>query len=241
MLELLHVHKSYKKHPAVIDLSFTVQPGEIIGMLGPNGAGKSTTISMIATLLKPDSGKIMFHGTDITKHPEVIRAKLGFVPQDITLYEPLTGKDNLLFWAGAYHIDKNVQADRIDKVSEMIGFTSEMLHQPVKEYSGGMKRRLNIGVALLHDPELILLDEPTQGIDLQSRKQILEAIQKLKKEGKSVIYVGHYMEETEKLCDRILMMDKGQCILNASLSDALKGQGKMLTLEQLYEMMYMSH
>ncbi len=235
MLQLIHVQKSYQKHKVVDDLSFSIQPGEIVGFIGPNGAGKSTTVSMIATLVRPDEGEILFHGESIVKHPERIRKSLGFVPQDIALYESLTGYDNLRFWANAYHVDSKLMKERMSKVCEMIGFTKELLKKKVKNYSGGMKRRLNIGVALLHCPELVILDEPTVGIDIQSRKQILDAIRKLKDEGTAIIYIGHYMEEVSTLCDRVIMMNQGKCLLNAKLPEALRMQGKTYTLEQLYE------
>lgn len=235
MLQLNHVQKSYQNHKVVDDLSFSIQPGEIVGFIGPNGAGKSTAVSMIATLVRPDAGEILFHGENIVKHPERIRKCLGFVPQDIALYESLTGYDNLKFWANSYHVNSKLIKERMSKVCEMIGFTEEILKKKVKNYSGGMKRRLNIGVALLHCPELVILDEPTVGIDIQSRKQILAAIRKLKDEGTAIIYIGHYMEEVSSLCNRVIMMNQGKCLLNATLPDMLTIKGKTYSLEQLYE------
>ena len=236
MLELIHVNKLYKKHKVVDDLSFQLKAGEIVGLIGPNGAGKSTTVSMIATLVRPTSGQILFLGEDIVLNPQVIRKKLGFVPQDIALYESLTGYDNLIFWANAYHVKKCDQKERLEQVCEIIGCSNEMLHKKVKEYSGGMKRRLNIAVALLHQPKLVILDEPTVGIDIPSRKLILSAMECLKKKGTAILYIGHYMEEVEQLCDRILFMSHGKCILDGTLPEALMYQGKKLTLEQLYEL-----
>jgi ABC-2 type transport system ATP-binding protein len=237
MLDLIHINKSYQKHKVVNDLSFSLRAGEITGLIGPNGAGKSTTVSMIATLVRPEQGQILFHGEDILKHPEKIRKSLGFVPQDIALYESLTGYDNLVFWANAYHVETQALKERMDKICDMIGFSKETLKKKVKEYSGGMKRRLNIGVALLHQPELVILDEPTVGIDIQSRKQILNAIRVLKGEGTAILYIGHYMEEVSQLCDRVIMMNQGSCILNEPLPEALTVQGMTYTLEQLYEKM----
>ncbi len=235
MLQLVHVQKSYKQHKVVDDLSFSIHSGEIVGFIGPNGAGKSTIVSMIATLVRPDSGQILFHGENIVKHPSRIRKSLGFVPQDIALYESLTGYDNLRFWADAYHVDSKLVKERIEKICDMIDFDDERLKKKVKEYSGGMKRRLNIGVALLHQPELVILDEPTVGIDIQSRKQILNAIRLLRKEGTTVIYIGHYMEEVAALCNRVIMMNQGKCLLDATLPDALTVGKKSYTLEELYE------
>lgn len=235
MLQLVHVQKSYKQHKVVDDLSFSIHSGEIVGFVGPNGAGKSTIVSMIATLVRPDAGEILFHGENIVKHPSRIRRCLGYVPQDIALYESLTGYDNLRFWADAYHVDSRLIKERIEKICEMIDFDDERLKKKVKEYSGGMKRRLNIGVALLHQPELVILDEPTVGIDIQSRKQILNAIRLLRKAGTTVIYIGHYMEEVSDLCDRVIMMNQGKCLLDAALPDALTVGKKTYTLEELYE------
>lgn len=235
MLQLCHVQKSYQGHKVVDDLSFEIHAGEIVGFIGPNGAGKSTTVFMIATLVHPDSGEILFHGENIVKHPEQIQKKMGFVPQDIALYESLTGYDNLKFWANSYHLDSRLFAERMDKVCQMIGFTEDILKKKVKNYSGGMKRRLNIAVALLHCPELVILDEPTVGIDIRSRKQILEAIKRLKQEGVAIIYIGHYMEEVSSLCDRIIMMNQGRCLLNGVLPDILTVDGTTHTLEELYE------
>lgn len=235
MLQLISISKSYNKVRAVNDISFCVEKGEVLGLVGENGAGKSTTVAMIATLMKPDAGQILFQETDIVKHPEVIRSSLGYVPQDIALYETLTGADNLAFWARAYHIKRNDYLSSSKRVCDIIGFDQKMLKKKVKDYSGGMKRRLNIGVALMHHPELIIMDEPTAGIDLQSRNQILSSINDLSRSGAAVIYVGHYMEEVEKICDRILILHQGNCILNDNLEKSLMRSGIKITLEQLYK------
>lgn len=234
MLELKQVEKAYKHIKAVDGLSFQLKDGDVFGLIGANGAGKSTTVSMIATLIKPDHGTILFDGVDIVKHPKKIRQSLGFVPQEIALYETLTGKDNIEFWAKAYHMEKQILKKRQNEVMEMIGFTEKMLQMQVKNYSGGMKRRLNIGVALLHHPKLVILDEPTVGIDLQSKEQILNAIQELASEGTGVLYVGHSMEEVEKICNRICILVQGKSVLNEMLEHALIRDGKKLSLEQLY-------
>lgn len=234
MLELDCISKSYKGKKVVDQLSFALQKGQVLGMLGENGAGKSTTLSMIATLSKPDSGKILFFGQDITKQPDLIRKKLGYVPQDIALYETLTGLDNLKFFGRMYHLDKRCLLKRIFWISEIIGFTEEILNQKVKFYSGGMKRKLNIAVSLLHQPELVVLDEPTVGIDLVSRNQILFMIKELSSLGAGILYVGHYLEEIEQICDRICILDRGSCCLEGDLHDLLdKPKGK-IRLEELY-------
>lgn len=210
LLEVTHVSKQFKTVQAVNDISFNVKKGEILGLLGPNGAGKSTTISMISTLLKPDSGEIIYNGESIIKKPGTIQKQLGYVPQEIALYQMLSGKENLEFWGKAYGLRGKALKEAIVDVSEIIGI-KDRLKDKVKTYSGGMQRRLNIGVALLHNPELIIMDEPTVGIDPQSRKHILDTVLRLNKEkGMTVIYTSHYMEEVEYLCNRICIMDKGQ-------------------------------
>lgn len=234
MLELIEVTKFYKKKKAVDKLSFFLEKGEIIGLAGANGAGKSTTAYMIATLDKPDSGSILFHGKDIVANPNIIRERLGYIPQDIALYESLSGLDNFNFFGKLYHLEGELLKERIYWVCDIIGFTSDMLKQRVKTYSGGMKRRLNIGVALLHQPELVIMDEPTVGIDLNSRNQILYAMKELCKLGASIVYIGHYMEEAEQICDRICVMEQGVCLLEGNLKQLLNRSTGRIRLEQLY-------
>lgn len=211
MLKINNLKKSYGDIQAVKGVHLEVKKGEIVGLLGPNGAGKSTTISMISTLIKPDAGSIEFKGIDVLKDPKPIQKVLGIVPQEIALYPTLTGYENLKFWGSAYGLKGKVLKDKIEVVSEIIGI-KERLKDKVEKYSGGMKRRINIGAALLHDPELLIMDEPTVGIDPQSRNHILETIKKLNEKGMSIIYTSHYMEEVEFLCDRIYIMDEGVVI-----------------------------
>ena len=232
MLQVVQVKKNYKNKKAVDGISFEVNAGEIFGLIGANGAGKSTTMAMIATLLKPDSGDILFAGTRIIKKPSAIRKNLGYVPQEIALYTALTGLDNLLFWGNAYHVPKEKLRIRIQEISDIIGFDDTILKQKVSSYSGGMKRRLNIGAALLHQPKLVVMDEPTVGIDIVARNQILNAILKLKEIGITIIYCGHYMEEVEKICDRICMLHNGKVIDISSKEDFLANKEK--TLEEIY-------
>ena len=238
-LEVKNISKSYRGVKAVDGLSFQVEYGQILGLIGTNGAGKSTTISMIATLMKPDEGEILFGGRSIRENVKEVRRKIGYVPQDIALYESLSGMDNLKFWGRAEHITSSRLKQRIEEVAGMIGFTPEMLSKKVQEYSGGMKRRLNIGVALLAEPELIILDEPTAGIDIQSRDLILTAIRRLADAGKAAVYVGHYMEEVEQLCDQICIMDGGRAVLQKPMDEALETPGGRITLEQLYQRVLM--
>lgn len=240
-LEVKNITKSYRRVKAVDGLSFQVKKGQIFGLIGTNGAGKSTTVSMLATLMKPDSGSILFRGEDIARNPSRLRKRTGYVPQDIALYESLSGKDNLKFWAGAQHLYGSRGREAIAAVSNMVGFTDEMLKKRVQEYSGGMKRRLNIAVALLNEPELLILDEPTAGIDIQSRSLILDTIRQLAAKGTAVVYVGHYMEEVERLCDWICILNQGRAVLNESLEAALQTETGRITLEQLYGRLLMDY
>ncbi|HKL80223.1 MAG TPA: ABC transporter ATP-binding protein [Mobilitalea sp.] len=231
MLELVDVKKYYKDNKAVDGISFEISEGEILGLIGANGAGKSTTISMIATLNRPDSGAIYYKGYDIVKHPEFMRNNLGYVPQEMALYPSLSGMDNLKFWGRANHVRGKQLKRRIDEVSNTIHISEEVLRKKVSSYSGGMKRRLNIGAALLHDPKLIIMDEPTVGLDVETRNQILEAVMRLKQQGTSIIYAGHYMEEMEHICDKICVIDRGKCVLFGSIGELLRKYGR---LEQMY-------
>nr|WP_243456606.1 ABC transporter ATP-binding protein [Mobilitalea sibirica] len=230
-MELINVKKYYNNNKAVDGISFWVDKGEVLGLIGANGAGKSTTISMIATLSKPDSGNIFYEGQDIVKNPKIMRKNLGYVPQETALYPSLTGRDNLRFWGRANHVRGIHLKQRIHEVCTTINITDEILNKRVNSYSGGMKRRVNIGAALLHNPNLVIMDEPTVGLDVESRNQILLAINELKRQGTSVIYTGHYMEEMEKICDKICIIDRGKCILFGEIKQLLD---KSKSLEQLY-------
>lgn len=234
LLEIVNVSKYYKNKKAVDDISLSVREGEVLGMIGPNGAGKSTLISMIGTLLKADSGEILYQGKSIVKEPQLIRKSLGYVPQEIALYTMLSGIDNLMFWGGVYHLDKKILKTRIEKVREFIGISKEQLTEKVSTYSGGMKRRLNIGVALLHNPKLVLMDEPTAGIDLKSVKQILDTIQLLKEHNVTVIYAGHIMDELEEICDRICIISEGKLLAAGNQNDLRNESGKKISLKEYY-------
>lgn len=229
LLEISNLKKYYKKIKAVDNISFCVEKGDILGLLGPNGAGKSTTISMIATLLVPDSGKILFNGQDISKNPKSIQQNLGLVPQEIALYPSLSGLENLTFWGKAYGLNGNALKKRINAVSEVIGI-SERLKDKVKKYSGGMKRRLNIGAALLHEPEFIIMDEPTVGIDPQSRNHILSTVKELAKNGATIIYTSHYMEEVETLCSKVCIMDQGNIIATGTKDEITSSLGEQFEI-----------
>ncbi len=234
MLELINVIKKYHDRTVVNNVSFKVNPGEILGIIGANGAGKSTCAGMIATLIKPDGGQILYKGEDIQKHPAVIRRELGYVPQDIALYETLTGLDNLKFWGQSYGVARAGLQKEAERVSEIIRFNPELLNKRVNEYSGGMKRRLNIGVALMHRPKLVVLDEPTAGIDRASGIQILESIRELGQQGTAVVYIGHYMEEVEEICTHICVLNGGSCVAFGRKGDVLAERG-CGSLNELYD------
>ncbi|MFB5660267.1 ABC transporter ATP-binding protein [Alteribacillus sp. HJP-4] len=222
MLETTELTKAFKGKTVVKDVSLYLNKGESVGLLGPNGAGKSTTISMICSLLKPSSGDVRFHGKSIVKNPGTIRKVIGVVPQEIALYEELSARENLKFFGGIYKL-KGMELDRrIQEVLEIVGL-QERQKELIKTYSGGMKRRINIAAALLHEPEIVIMDEPTVGIDPQSRNHILETVRLLNQEkGTTVLYTSHYMEEVEQLCSRVYIMDHGQMIASGTKQELLQ-------------------
>ncbi|MDW7672937.1 MAG: ABC transporter ATP-binding protein [Bacillota bacterium] len=219
-MEANNLTRNFNKLIAVNKINFHIRTGEILGILGPNGAGKSTTISMLSSLLAPTSGDILLNGESILKDNATLRRILGVVPQDIALYPDLSGQENLEFFGRAYGLRGGQLKQRINEVLNLVGLT-EKKNQLVASYSGGMKRRINIGCALMHDPKLLIMDEPTVGIDPQSRNHILETVKQLNQQGMTIIYTSHYMEEVELLCQRIYIMDHGQIIATGT-KDELK-------------------
>lgn len=201
--------KTFGELKAVDDVSFAIGEGETYGLLGPNGAGKTTSISMIAGLLERDAGTVEVAGHQVSTRTTRGKAEIGLVPQELAIYPDLTARENLRFFGRLYDMGKNALRDRAEEVLEVIGLTDRADDQ-VKEFSGGMKRRLNIGIGLLHRPRLLILDEPTVGVDPQSRNAILESVEKLSAEGMAVLYTTHYMEEAERLCDRVGIIDEGR-------------------------------
>lgn len=234
MLEVSNLTKTLGGHRVVDDLSFTLDKGQVLGLIGANGAGKSTTVSMIATLMKPDKGTIVYNGADVVRNPETLRRVMGYVPQDIALYETLTGLENLRFWGRSFGVPGNETDKAAERVAGIIGFDTEMLSKRVSTYSGGMKRRLNIGVALLHNPELIILDEPTAGVDIQSADQILTAIERLRQEGMAILYVGHYLEELDRIATHVCIMNEGRRVAFGAKDELVGGPGMPDTLSELY-------
>jgi ABC-2 type transport system ATP-binding protein len=208
VLECRDLRKRFGELVAVDGVGFQIEPGETYGLLGPNGAGKTTTISMIAGLLDRDGGEVMVAGQPVGTTSVRAKAAIGYVPQELALYPDLTGRENLRFFARLYGLGASETRLRSDQVLEVIGL-ADRADGRVKEYSGGMKRRLNIGIGLLHRPGLLILDEPTVGVDPQSRNAILESVASLSAEGMAVLYTTHYMEEAERLCDRVGIIDLG--------------------------------
>ncbi len=209
MLEVSGLHRSFGSLQAVDDVSFHVAEGETYGLLGPNGAGKTTTISMVCGLLEPDAGTVTVCGEPMSTRAADVRRHIGYVPQELAVYPDLTGNENLRFFARVHGMARQRVAARVGEVLEVVGL-SDRGDDRVDEYSGGMKRRLNIAVGLLHEPRLLVLDEPTVGVDPQSRHAILESVGRLAGTGMSVLYTTHYMEEAERLCDRVGIIDAGR-------------------------------
>jgi ABC-2 type transport system ATP-binding protein len=211
ILEVHNLVKKYGDFTAVNGISFDIQEGEIFSLLGPNGAGKTTTISVLSTLYTLTSGEAFVGGHSVSKEPMAVRQLIGVVPQDLAIYDDLTARENLSFWGQMYGLSGKPLKARIAEVLEQIGL-ADKADQRIKTYSGGMKRRVNIGVGLLHRPRLLFMDEPTVGIDPQSRRAILDSVKDLNKQGMTLLYTTHYMEEAEELSDRVGIIDHGELI-----------------------------
>ena len=210
-IQVNKLHKDFGEVYAVKGVSFAVRRGEVFSLLGPNGAGKSTTISMLACLLRPTEGDATVLGHSVTAQPHQVKARLGVVPQEIALYDDLSARENLEFWGKMYGLRGAALAGRVDEVLNLIGLTDRQKGR-LEKFSGGMKRRINIGVALLHKPDVVIMDEPTVGIDPQSRRHILDGVRDLNRQGTTVLYTTHYMEEAQELSDHIAIMDQGEII-----------------------------
>lgn len=222
ILEVSNLKKKYGNNEVVKGISFSVNKGEILGFLGPNGAGKSTTINILSTALKASNGEMKFMGKDILTNKKKYKSKLGIVPQSLAIFENLSALENVKYFGSFYGLKGEKLKAQSEKALEMVGLLDRANDLP-KTYSGGMKRRLNIACALAHEPELLILDEPTVGIDPQSRNHILESIKELRNNGTTIIYTTHYMEEVEAISDRALIIDNGEIIAEGTLED-LKGQ-----------------
>lgn len=221
LLEVRNLKKKYGDSDVVKGISFTVSEGEILGFLGPNGAGKSTTINILATSLKATEGNVKFFDKDISVNKKEYKLNIGIVPQDLAIFENLPAIENVKYFGGFYGLKGEELKKKSEEALKMVGLLDKAKDLP-KTYSGGMKRRLNIACALVHNPKLLILDEPTVGIDPQSRNHILESIKELRRNGTTIIYTTHYMEEVEAICDRAVIIDKGRIIAEGTLED-LKG------------------
>jgi ABC-2 type transport system ATP-binding protein len=232
MIRVDDLRKAYGQTLAVDGISFQARPGEIFGLLGPNGAGKTTTISIISGLLSPTSGSVLVDGRAMSPTAAEVKRVMGVVPQEIALYDELTARENLSFWGGLYGLSGSRQRSRVEEVLSLIGL-SERADQRVKTFSGGMKRRLNLGLGLVHEPKVILLDEPTVGVDPQARINILEVIRQVAAAGKTVLYTTHYMQEAEELCQRLAIMDHGKILAEGSVDELKRmvGEGEIVTVQ----------
>ena len=224
-IEVKNLKKSFGDLQAVQDASFKAEAGEVLSLLGPNGAGKSTTISMLSGLLAPTEGDASIMGHSVTKEPEAAKKSLGVVPQDIALYPDLSARENLVFWGKMYGLRGAALKQRVDEVLDIIGLADRQKDH-VGKFSGGMKRRVNIGAALLHKPAVVIMDEPTVGIDPQSRRHILDNVKELNRQGMTVLYTTHYMEEAAELSNHIAIMDKGRVIAYGTHDELIKLVGE---------------
>lgn len=228
MAAMLEVHDLVRKYgdlTAVKGISFDIQEGEVFGLLGPNGAGKTTTISVLSTLLPPTAGDAIIGGHSVIHEPMAVRRLIGVVPQDLAVYDELSARENLSFWGRMYGLGGASLRARIDQVLEQVGL-SDRANDRVKTYSGGMKRRVNIAVGLLHQPRLLFMDEPTVGIDPQSRRAILDSVKELNAQGMTVLYTTHYMEEAQELADRVGIIDHGELIALGTQAELTRQVGE---------------
>ncbi len=221
MLEVEQLSKRYGDRLAVNAISFTIAAGETVGLLGPNGAGKTTAIALISGIARADSGHVSLGGVRVRQGANELKRRVGLVPQDPALYDELSAWANLQLFGGLYGLRADALRARAEDALALVGLAGRR-HERVKTFSGGMKRRLNIAGALLHDPDLMLLDEPTVGVDPQSRNAIFENLEALKRRGKTLLYTTHYMEEAERLCDRVLILDRGQILANDSVANLVR-------------------
>ncbi len=228
MLQVDALKKSYGNLVAVNDVSLRAGAGETIGLLGPNGAGKTTIVAMIAGLIRPDSGSVQIEGRPLAGDTDPNKRRIGLVPQELALFDELTARANLELFAALYDLDGTAAKRAIGEALELVGL-ADRAQERVKNYSGGMKRRLNLAGALLHDPQILLLDEPTVGVDPQSRNAIFDNLEVLKHRGKTLLYTTHYMEEAERLCDRVIIIDHGKVVAD----DTLQGLYRLLPVTNL--------
>lgn len=225
MLEINNLDKSFGKRKAVDDLSFSVREGEVFGLLGPNGAGKSTTLSLISGLQRPNKGRVTVGGINVGEDSLRAKALIGVVPQEPAIYPQLSARANLRFWGELNGLSKKELASAVERALTIVGLT-DRADERCSKLSGGMKRRLNIAAGLIHSPKLLIMDEPTVGVDPQSRHHILERVKELKAQGTTIIYTSHYVEEVEQLCDRVAIMDHGKLLSIGTLPELLGQAGE---------------
>jgi len=231
MLEIRDLSKSFGTLQAVDRVSFQVRPGEIYGLLGPNGAGKTTTLSCVCGLLRPDAGRIRLDTTALAEAPIAFKRRIGVVPQEAAIYGDLSARENLSFWGGMAGLRGAELRQRTAAVLERVGL-ADRAREPVRKFSGGMKRRLNLAAGIVHRPDLLLLDEPTVGIDVQARLNILEIVREVARAGAHVLYTTHHLEEAQELCDRIGVLDHGRLLAEGTLAELKRvvGEGEVVTL-----------
>jgi ABC-2 type transport system ATP-binding protein len=234
-IRIENISKTYRGSliPAVNDICLEIPAGSKFGLLGPNGAGKTTIISIITGLLNYDSGHVFIKGMRLEKKYKKIRQMIGLVPQDIALYDTLSARENLRFIAEMYGLRGKELHSRINECLEMVGLANNG-HKQIRKYSGGMKRRVNLVAGILHRPEILILDEPTTGVDVQSRSMILEFLDELNKHGTTVIYTSHYLEEAENLCDAIAIIDHGEVIINGKIREIINSKEEYTDLESVF-------
>jgi len=218
MIQVSNLSKYFDSIQAVKNISFSIKKGEVFGLLGPNGAGKSTTINMMSSILKSDEGTIHINENNIKQNPDACKQLIGVVPQEISLYDDFSAYDNLMFWGSLYKVPIKKLKQRIAVILDIIGLF-ERKDDLIKTYSGGMKRRINIAAALLHEPKILFMDEPTVGVDPQSRNRIFEIVETLNQQGITIVYTTHYMEEVERLCNRIAIMDSGKIVAQGTQAE----------------------
>jgi ABC-2 type transport system ATP-binding protein len=237
MLSVKNLRKTFGSLVAVDDVTFGVDRGQLVGLLGPNGAGKTTTVSMIAGLVTADRGEVVIGGSRLVRDTDPVKRRIGLVPQDVALYDELSAQNNLRFFGALYDLAGAALDRAIAAALELVEL-GDRAGDKVKTFSGGMKRRLNLAAGLLHDPDILLLDEPTVGVDPQSRNAIFDNLETLKRRGKALLYTTHYMEEAERLADRIVVIDHGRVIANDTLEGlqarAGVGAGERATLETVF-------
>lgn len=231
LLNLKNISKSYGDIQALSNFSLSLDRGEVLGLLGPNGAGKTTLISILSGTIRDFSGSATFKGENLFTNRK-LKNFMGIVPQDMAFYEDLNAYDNLMFWGGLYNLPKSQLKRRAEQLLELVELSSRA-KDPIKKYSGGMKRRLNVAIGLVHDPELLLLDEPTVGIDVQAKVSILEIIKQIARQGTSVVFTTHQLAEVEEICSRIAIMDKGEVLAEGTMDQLIQivGEKEIVDIE----------